>query len=233
MRSVHFSASRERWRTRPPRRRGGYGEACPSSSSRASSTCHTRAASRRAHPPQGAMFASLARTVIAARPTSAGAVRFATKKAGGSSKNGRKSPGQRLGVKRFGGHPVSAGEVLVRQRGTKFHPGDLVKRGRDDTLRAAASRARAAAGSGRAPRVRRDASPAGTRWRRAPSSSPSRDDESDRRASGRCARRVAPRLRFGPRARGRAAPLAVRPHSASRRERVDHPPEAVSRASRA
>ncbi|KAK7230331.1 spectrin binding protein [Aureococcus anophagefferens] len=87
------------------------------------------------------MFASLARTVIAARPTSAGAVRFATKKAGGSSKNGRKSPGQRLGVKRFGGHPVSAGEVLVRQRGTKFHPGDLVKRGRDDTLRASAGAA--------------------------------------------------------------------------------------------
>mmetsp|Transcript_21678 Transcript_21678/g.74794 ORF Transcript_21678/g.74794 Transcript_21678/m.74794 type:complete len:119 (-) Transcript_21678:72-428(-) len=85
------------------------------------------------------MFASLARTVIAARPTSAGAVRFATKKAGGSSKNGRKSPGQRLGVKRFGGHPVSAGEVLVRQRGTKFHPGDLVKRGRDDTLYALAA----------------------------------------------------------------------------------------------
>lgn len=66
-------------------------------------------------------------------------VRFATKKAGGSSKNGRKSPGQRLGVKRFGGHIVNAGEILVRQNGTKFHAGDLVKRGRDDTLYAVAA----------------------------------------------------------------------------------------------
>jgi large subunit ribosomal protein L27 len=48
--------------------------------------------------------------------------------------NGRNSPGQRLGVKRFGGQTVSAGEVLVRQRGTKFHPGKNVMRGRDDTL---------------------------------------------------------------------------------------------------
>jgi ribosomal protein L27 len=48
--------------------------------------------------------------------------------------NGRNSPGQRLGVKRFGGQYVKAGEVLVRQRGTKFHPGKNVLRGRDDTL---------------------------------------------------------------------------------------------------
>jgi len=66
-------------------------------------------------------------------------VRHATKKAGGSSKNGRKSPGQRLGVKRFGGHSVNAGEILVRQHGTKFHAGDLVGRGRDDTLFALAA----------------------------------------------------------------------------------------------
>ena len=48
--------------------------------------------------------------------------------------NGRNSPGQRLGVKRFGGQAVKAGEVLVRQRGTKFKPGLNVKRGKDDTL---------------------------------------------------------------------------------------------------
>ena len=48
--------------------------------------------------------------------------------------NGRNSPGQRLGVKRFGGQAVKAGEILVRQRGTKFHPGKNVLRGRDDTL---------------------------------------------------------------------------------------------------
>ena len=48
--------------------------------------------------------------------------------------NGRNSPGQRLGVKRFGGQAVSAGSVLIRQRGTKFHPGTNVSRGKDDTL---------------------------------------------------------------------------------------------------
>ncbi len=48
--------------------------------------------------------------------------------------NGRNSPGQRLGVKRFGGQAVKAGEILVRQRGTKFKPGLNVKRGKDDTL---------------------------------------------------------------------------------------------------
>ncbi len=51
-----------------------------------------------------------------------------------SGVNGRNSPGQRLGVKRFAGQVVSAGSILVRQRGTKFHPGLNVRRGRDDTL---------------------------------------------------------------------------------------------------
>jgi large subunit ribosomal protein L27 len=59
---------------------------------------------------------------------------MAHKKAGGSSRNGRDSPGQRLGVKRFGGQAVRAGEILVRQRGTKFHPGRNVGLGRDHTL---------------------------------------------------------------------------------------------------
>jgi large subunit ribosomal protein L27 len=59
---------------------------------------------------------------------------MAHKKGASSSRNGRDSTAQRLGVKRFGGQVVSAGEILVRQRGTKFHPGDLVGRGRDDTL---------------------------------------------------------------------------------------------------
>ena len=59
---------------------------------------------------------------------------MAHKKAGGSSRNGRDSPGQRLGVKRFGGEQVIAGNILVRQRGTKFHPGDNVGIGKDHTL---------------------------------------------------------------------------------------------------
>ena len=59
---------------------------------------------------------------------------MAHKKAGGSSRNGRDSPGQRLGVKRFGGQTVLAGNILVRQRGTKFHPGDNVGIGKDHTL---------------------------------------------------------------------------------------------------
>jgi large subunit ribosomal protein L27 len=59
---------------------------------------------------------------------------MAHKKAGGSTKNGRDSNAQRLGVKRFGGQLVSAGSILVRQRGTKFHPGLNVGRGSDDTL---------------------------------------------------------------------------------------------------
>jgi large subunit ribosomal protein L27 len=59
---------------------------------------------------------------------------MAHKKAGGSSRNGRDSPGQRLGVKKFGGEIVVAGNILVRQRGTKFHPGARVGMGRDHTL---------------------------------------------------------------------------------------------------
>jgi large subunit ribosomal protein L27 len=59
---------------------------------------------------------------------------MAHKKAGGSSRNGRDSIGQRLGVKRFGGQLVRAGSILVRQRGTKFHPGAHVGVGRDYTL---------------------------------------------------------------------------------------------------
>jgi len=59
---------------------------------------------------------------------------MAHKKGQGSTGNGRDSPGQRLGVKAFGGQFVSAGSVLIRQRGTKFHPGFNVGRGSDDTL---------------------------------------------------------------------------------------------------
>lgn len=64
---------------------------------------------------------------------------MAHKKGGGSSKNGRDSHAQRLGVKRFGGQSVLAGEIIVRQRGTKFHPGEFVGRGKDDTLFAKAA----------------------------------------------------------------------------------------------
>jgi large subunit ribosomal protein L27 len=64
---------------------------------------------------------------------------MAHKKAGGSSRNGRDSPGQRLGVKRFGGQIVLPGNILVRQRGTKFWPGDNVGLGRDHTLFATAT----------------------------------------------------------------------------------------------
>jgi large subunit ribosomal protein L27 len=59
---------------------------------------------------------------------------MAHKKGASSSRNGRDSNSQRLGVKRFGGQVVNAGEILVRQRGTHFHPGDNVGRGGDDTL---------------------------------------------------------------------------------------------------
>ena len=59
---------------------------------------------------------------------------MAHKKAGGSSRNGRDSESKRLGVKRYGGQAVSAGEILVRQRGTKFHPGKNVGIGKDHTL---------------------------------------------------------------------------------------------------
>ncbi|WP_296576179.1 50S ribosomal protein L27 [Phreatobacter sp.] len=59
---------------------------------------------------------------------------MAHKKAGGSSRNGRDSNAQRLGVKRFGGQAVLSGNILVRQRGTKFHPGTNVGLGKDHTL---------------------------------------------------------------------------------------------------
>jgi large subunit ribosomal protein L27 len=59
---------------------------------------------------------------------------MAHKKAGGSSRNGRDSRGRRLGVKKFGGEAVIPGNIIVRQRGTKFHPGEHVGIGRDHTL---------------------------------------------------------------------------------------------------
>jgi large subunit ribosomal protein L27 len=59
---------------------------------------------------------------------------MAHKRGGGSSRNGRDSQSKRLGVKKFGGEQVRSGNILVRQRGTKIHPGINVKRGRDDTL---------------------------------------------------------------------------------------------------
>jgi len=55
-------------------------------------------------------------------------------KGGGSTRNGRDSNAQRLGVKAFGGTEITAGTILVRQRGTKFHPGKNVRKGKDDTL---------------------------------------------------------------------------------------------------
>ena len=59
---------------------------------------------------------------------------MAHKKAGGSSRNGRDSAGRRLGVKKYGGEAVIAGNIIVRQRGTKFHPGENVGMGKDHTL---------------------------------------------------------------------------------------------------
>lgn len=59
---------------------------------------------------------------------------MAHKKAGGSTRNGRDSHSQRLGVKKFGGQVVKAGNILIRQRGTRVHPGFNVSRGKDDTL---------------------------------------------------------------------------------------------------
>ena len=56
------------------------------------------------------------------------------RKKGGAAKNGRDSQSKRLGIKRFAGQAVRAGTIIVRQRGTKFHPGERVGRGRDDTL---------------------------------------------------------------------------------------------------
>lgn len=64
---------------------------------------------------------------------------MAHKKGGGSSRNGRDSNAQRLGVKRFGGEKVTAGSIIIRQRGTKFLPGENVGVGSDDTIFATAS----------------------------------------------------------------------------------------------
>ncbi|MDX1451515.1 MAG: 50S ribosomal protein L27 [Oleiphilaceae bacterium] len=64
---------------------------------------------------------------------------MAHKKAGGSTRNGRDSESKRLGVKRFGGQVVSAGSIIVRQRGTRFHAGDNVGCGKDHTLFATAT----------------------------------------------------------------------------------------------
>ncbi len=64
---------------------------------------------------------------------------MAHKKGGGSSRNGRDSEGKRLGVKAFGGQRVKAGSIIIRQRGTKVHPGLNVGKGKDDTLFATAS----------------------------------------------------------------------------------------------
>jgi len=64
---------------------------------------------------------------------------MAHKKGASSSRNGRDSNPQYLGVKRFGGQVVNAGEIIVRQRGTHFHPGENVGRGKDDTLFALAA----------------------------------------------------------------------------------------------
>ncbi len=59
---------------------------------------------------------------------------MAHKKAGGSSRNGRDTAGRRLGIKKYGGQSVLSGNIIVRQRGTKYHPGDNVGMGRDHTL---------------------------------------------------------------------------------------------------
>jgi large subunit ribosomal protein L27 len=63
---------------------------------------------------------------------------MAHKKGGGASRNGRDSHSKRLGVKEYGGHFVLSGYILVRQRGTRIHPGENVRRGSDDTLYAVA-----------------------------------------------------------------------------------------------
>lgn len=63
---------------------------------------------------------------------------MSTSKTGGSTQNGRDSHSKRLGCKKFGGEAVHCGQILIRQRGTKFHPGKGVKRGGDDTLFATA-----------------------------------------------------------------------------------------------
>lgn len=88
------------------------------------------------------MLSSL-RLFSGARPCRVGdylltSTRLATKKAGGSTKNGRDSPGQRLGVKKFGGEAVGSGNILIRQRGSKVKSGENTKMGRDHTIYAVA-----------------------------------------------------------------------------------------------
>ena len=77
---------------------------------------------------------------------------MAHKKGAASTKNGRDSNSQRLGVKRYGGQVVNAGEIIVRQRGTHFHPGAGVGRGGDDTLFALVARCRRVRHASRSPR---------------------------------------------------------------------------------
>ncbi|MDP4689337.1 MAG: 50S ribosomal protein L27 [Candidatus Nanopelagicales bacterium] len=77
---------------------------------------------------------------------------MAHKKGASSTRNGRDSNAQRLGVKRFGGQLVGAGEIIIRQRGTHFHPGANVGRGKDDTL-FALSKGRVEFGTARGRRV--------------------------------------------------------------------------------
>lgn len=64
---------------------------------------------------------------------------MATSKSGGSTQNGRDSHSKRLGCKKFGGEQVQCGDIIIRQRGTKFHPGNGVKIGKDDTIFAVAN----------------------------------------------------------------------------------------------
>ncbi|KAI8342058.1 ribosomal L27 protein-domain-containing protein [Chlamydoabsidia padenii] len=80
-------------------------------------------------------WTSTVRPMTANQPTLvSNQVRWASKKSGGSSRNGRDSAGRRLGVKKFGGQEVVPGNIIVRQRGTKFHPGDHIGMGKDHTL---------------------------------------------------------------------------------------------------
>jgi large subunit ribosomal protein L27 len=79
-------------------------------------------------------FQRMARGVMGVMAPLNTQVRHATKKGGGSTKNGRDSIGRRLGVKKFGGESVIAGNIIIRQRGTKYRPGDGVGLGKDHTI---------------------------------------------------------------------------------------------------
>ncbi|MBE3590475.1 MAG: 50S ribosomal protein L27 [Firmicutes bacterium] len=89
---------------------------------------------------------------------------FAHKKGGGSTRNGRDSASKRLGVKRFDGQVVTAGSILVRQRGTRFHPGRNVGRGGDDTLFALVDGVVRFDGDGRRKRVHVEPLAAAAEW---------------------------------------------------------------------